>query len=582
MPEIAPQQIRPGGGKRWSDKVSNETREFSRIWQAFMTARFTVGLVLLVLQITLLATGVSHSNKWLIGIALLYFISSLVSGMSAHPHFLGSTFSRPWIRLVGIDVLAFSSMQLIQGSTINYTPLFALPILLVSVLGSLQLALGTAAGVTVLLLVAALWTYIGSLADAASYLAQSALSGVGYFAMAVLANQLASRLAAEALRARHGQAAAAMQRQVNALVIESLPDGVLIVDAQGQVRTANPAANALLSSAGTQLLAVADLHKEPAWEALLQLTQQSFQTRQGQQAEVAIRFPGQGPRRVLVHTRLTDTRDTDSSTLCVLFLRDQRELEARMRTEKLASMGRMSTAVAHEIRNPLAAIAQASALLEEDLTEARQRTLIHMVAQNAARLAKIVDDILDAARVQPQAGRLTPLHMALNDAVLRICHDWCAHLPGQAPPVLDLQAEGVKVHFDSDHLHRVLVNLLDNARRYASGAAQSIQVHTRAHGPKHALLCVWSDGAPMDQSVESHLFEPFFSSESRSSGLGLYICRQLCESHGAHIAHQRSTRALDGIAVDGNEFSVDMEQALDNGTLALHERIPAPWPTATP
>jgi two-component system sensor histidine kinase PilS (NtrC family) len=102
----------------------------------------------------------------------------------------------------------------------------------------------------------------------------------------------------------------------------------------------------------------------------------------------------------------------------------------------------------------------------------------------------------------------------------------------------------------------VLVNLLDNACRYASLKPGGIQVQTLYSHEQRATLQVWSEGPPMDQTVERHLFEPFFSSESRSSGLGLYICRQLCEGHGASIAYQRSTREVEGIAVAGNEFSV--------------------------
>ena len=67
---------------------------------------------------------------------------------------------------------------------------------------------------------------------------------------------------------------------------------------------------------------------------------------------------------------------------------------------------------------------------------------------------------------------------------------------------------------------------------------------------------VWSDGAPLDKSVERHLFEPVFSSESRSSGLGLYICRELCQRHGAAIGHQRTTRSLARGEVAGNAFTV--------------------------
>jgi len=69
-------------------------------------------------------------------------------------------------------------------------------------------------------------------------------------------------------------------------------------------------------------------------------------------------------------------------------------------------------------------------------------------------------------------------------------------------------------------------------------------------------LRFWSDGDPLDPSVEQHLFEPFFSSESRSSGLGLYICRELCESHGASMAYERNNRTFAQKIQPGNEFSV--------------------------
>jgi two-component system sensor histidine kinase PilS (NtrC family) len=110
------------------------------------------------------------------------------------------------------------------------------------------------------------------------------------------------------------------------------------------------------------------------------------------------------------------------------------------------------------------------------------------------------------------------------------------------------------VAFDPEHLRRLLVNLLDNARRYASGELGSICISTQPLGLHRVRLSVWSDSAPLDAGVRRHLFEPFFSSESRSSGLGLYICRQLCERYGAHIGYQRGLLE----AREGNEFMVDM------------------------
>ena len=100
-----------------------------------------------------------------------------------------------------------------------------------------------------------------------------------------------------------------------------------------------------------------------------------------------------------------------------------------------------------------------------------------------------------------------------------------------------------------------MINLLDNALRYASQSSHAIEVTTQLSATGQARLSVWSDGLPLEKAVQTHLFEPFFTSESRSSGLGLYICRELCERYGALIGYQRTTRGPHA-TVEGNEFFV--------------------------
>jgi two-component system sensor histidine kinase PilS (NtrC family) len=561
-----------------SPDIPGDSSELVRMWQGFMTARLTLGLVLLVLQMVLFATSTAH-NYLLVAISTAYFAGTLAARVFIRPRPLGHTFNMSWGFVVGMDVLVFSTLQILQGSTVNYTPLFALPILLASVLGSLRLAMGTAASVTVLLLGNSLWAFLLPQSDAAPYFVQSALSGVGYFVIALLGNQLATRLATEAQRAQISQRAIRIQREVNALVIESLPDGVLVVDAQCQVRAANPAARALLGVPAEVESPVFDLHEESGWQPLVQLTQASVSTGEGHEEDVTIWHGDQSPRKVHARTRLAAPHGLEGESLCVLFLQDQRELEARMRTERLASMGRMSTAVAHEIRNPLAAIAQANALLDEDLTEPRLKQLTAMVGQNAKRLAKIVDDILNVSRVQPAESEHIRFALNLNATLHRICDDWATQSGSQHQMQLTPCETNIAIRFDPEHLRRVLVNLLDNAHRYASKRPESIQVCADLGDAQGATISVWSDGAPLDPSIERHLFEPFFSSESRSSGLGLYICRELCDGHGASIAYRRTVLTARGHAAEGNEFVITVVRANPQDNSDLLDLNPTPWQT---
>lgn len=558
--------------------LADESDELVRLWRGFMSARLVLGLVLVLLQTVLFATGTSHS-RWLIAISTAYFAGTLAARLFIKPRPLGQSFNKAWVVVVGLDVVVFSSLQLLQGSSVNYTPLFALPILLASVLGSLRLALGTAAGVTMLLLSNTMWAYWQTQADAAPYFAQSALSGVGYFVIGLLGNQLANRMASEAQRAQLSQQATRMQREVNALVIESLPDGVLVIDRRGRVRTANPAARQLLGSQHALNAAVFDLTDEVGWSPLLELTRLTIGTGQRYEEYVTLSHGDHVPQRVHARTRLAAPQGAQGESLCVLFLQDQREMEARMRTEKLASMGRLSTAVAHEIRNPLAAIAQANALLEEDIIDPRLKQLTTMVSQNAKRLSKIVDDILNISRVQPHDAMLDSVALPLNATLHRMGNDWAEQTGCQHPLRMHFSAADMVIRFDPEHLRRIMVNLLDNARRYASAQIEAIQIITETPDALHATVAVWSDGAPLDPSIERHLFEPFFSSESRSSGLGLYICRELCEGHGATMGYRRTARLARGQLVDGNEFIITLLRTHPHDNAPLLEITTTPWQT---
>lgn len=555
--------------------------EFGRLWLGFMTARVTLGAVFVVLQTAIYLFSASPNQTPLI-ICLIYLALALAVRLVSQPQQFSNRLDGHWLRTVGVDVITFAALQLFNAGGINYTPLLALPVLMASVLGSMLLAMGAAAGVTLLLFAYAAWLSLLAPSDSSTYFLQAALTGAGCFSISLITSQLARRLANVERQAQHNQLAAEVQRQVNALVIESLSDAVLVTDARGQLRSTNPAARLLLGGQSHPKDMETSLSAHDGWQALAQVITTCFASGQTQQSDISIAHPGQGVRNLRVRTQLTTPLEGSTQVLCVVFMQDQREIQARIRAEKLASMGRMSAAVAHEIRNPLAAISQANALLAEDLHEPTQLRLTSMVAQNALRLEKIVRDVLHLAHAgTPAPGDSAPT-LDLTDTVRRVCRDW-RNQNALTDGLLHvrLPEETALVVFDAEHLRRVLFNLLDNAMRYARATTGGIQVSvdvSRASAPASlAKICVWSHGEVLEAAVEQHLFEPFFSSESRSSGLGLYICRELCASHGASIAYERSNRQVGLASVMGNAFVLILKTSGPSLVPATNQPKPLPY-----
>ncbi len=570
----APADSRAQAGRSAGNEALAQESALVRVYRTYATARAAIGVGLVGVQGVGSLIGTSNSVGLTL-VSLVYAVQAFTLWLLPRFWPMGQPWTgaayrrRHWLATIGVDLLAFTLLHLLEvDSTFNYAALLVLPVLMAGVLTSRLLALGTAAAVSLMLLVVALRATFGGATPA--LMLQSGLAGLGLFIITLLAGELAGRLAREERAARGSRELARQQAQLNRLVIEEMADGVLVIDRRLHVRAANPAARALLVAQGLGPLAPFTLQARPGWEALQAAAEQALAESDWPDGgrDVQLNF-GDGHTRTL-RLRVRFMRGAalglpapagqaeGSEPFAVLLMEDLRTLQARIRQEKLAAMGRVSAGIAHEIRNPLAAIAQANELLLEDELDAPQRQLAQMVADNVQRLKRLVDDVMDVAPgAEPPLRIIDAVHTVGQAAA-----DWArtAQLPVGADSRLraDLPLTAVDVEFDPEHLRRVLVNLLDNALRHASAAPGSVFLRLAARDDAWVQLSVLSDGAPITPDVERHLFEPFFSTRSRGSGLGLYICRELCERHGASIEY-RPRPAAERLR---NEFVVSLRRAL--------------------
>ena len=536
-----------------------------RLYGAFVAARAALGVVLLGTEVLVASFGSrAHSGSVLAlcgayaaATLVLWLVPEVLGGVAPHGTRLRR---RHWFATIGLDLMVFSALHLVtSGGALNYSALLVFPALMAGVLTPRLQALGVAAAGTLGLLAGAA---LENAAEAPLALTQAGLASAGLFVVVLLAGELAARLAREERSARGSLELARQQARLNRLVLEEMQEGVLVVDRRGRVRAANPAARALLGDSEASGAQPFELGSDPHWAPLAESVERAFAEGRWPEAGRDVTLPADPatarpgtPLRLRV--RFTRRRDRQSrEDLCVLFLETLRTVQARVRQEKLAAMGRVSAGIAHEIRNPLAAIIQANALLAEDAETPQERQLTRMVAENAERLKRIVDDVMEVA---PGRGR-EPAALDAAAQVASICADWARtaglRLGADSAVQVDLPEQALGVVFDGEHLRRVLVNLLDNALRHGSGSPGAVCVRLAAVDEARAVLSVRSDGAGIPPDIERFLFEPFFSSRSRGTGLGLYICRELCERYGASIDY----RAVPAGERHRNEFVVAMRR----------------------
>jgi len=533
--------------------VAADDSAHQRVYRTYLTARAGLGIALVLAQLAIDLFG-GHGPSLQLALCGAYAMQALMLRLWTVGDMRPLRPARRrwrWWTTVGVDVLAFGAMHWLEpNATLNHAALLVLPVLMAGVLSPRVTGLATAAAASLLLLASA-WQRVLAGGEITPLMSQAGMAGVGLFVTVLVAGQMASRLAREERTARGSLELARQQAELNRLVIDEMSDGVLVVDRRGRVRAANPAARGLLSDNGACPPAPFSLASQAGWGALQEAVAKAYESGQwpAGDTDLAVAYASESPRSVRVRARFTrgarlggsrgGGEDRTDEVLAVLFMEELRTVLARQREERLVAMGRISAGIAHEIRNPLAAVSQANALLQEDVLRPDQQRLVRIVADNVERLRRIVDDVMEAAPGSTAPSRT----IDATAEVASICAEWARTvglaLGSESRLRVGLPKEPLGAVFDPDHLRRVLVNLLENALRHSSDRPGAVLVLLESLDGPLVRLVVASDGEPIPAEVEAHLFEPFHSSRSRGTGLGLYICRELCERHGASIDYLR-------------------------------------------
>jgi len=384
--------------------------------------------------------------------------------------------------------------------------------------GQGRLVLFYAAMATLAVLLAESYFFLRNDFEGGSFV-QAGLLSLGFFATAISGRLLAKRVLANEELARQRGIALRNQILVSQRVIEEVQDGILVVSRDAIVRQHNPRAELLLGlrniSAGTLThyspVLAADFH---AWQA-------------GRTAEPEP-FPVAASGLTL-RARFVSTESSGQDVL--VFLEDMGRVQQRAQQLKLAALGRLTANIAHEIRNPLSAISHASELLLEEHREGADARLLSIVRDNTQRLDRIVRDVLELGRRDRAHRETIDLDVLLPQFI-----DEFDIKEGLAPGVVRLDAPGgCAICFDRSHLNQVLWNLMGNALRHSRRENGSVTLCVREGGGGKVELHVIDDGSGVAPELREQVFEPFFTTHSRGTGLGLYIARELCEANGARL-----------------------------------------------
>lgn len=503
-----------------------------RIYLVFRAALAAVLLIMFIsgLGIDVLGTEFPKIYFW---VSIVYF--SLCAGTVASITFAQYPYSFTKIASsLVIDVLAV--VVLIHTSGGLDSGLGYLLVIFVA-MGSIFLRgqIGIAFAALVCILVIAQSIYIANFSSGGIRTVFSAGTlGIILFGTAFIFQFLTEKLRASSEEAAAQAEFAEQLQQLAQAIVARMRTGIIVVDEQLKIILINESALQLLGLPQNHQVQNSHLESIPNLpDVFIQLSSKSsgagpanvIDLPEGQSIRVsmAVIDLGQNPRRVF-------------------FLEDHRVMTQQAQQLKLASLGRLTASIAHEIRNPLGAISHAAQLLaeSENIADSDLR-LTEIIHQHSNRVNQIIESTLALSRRKEPKPEVIDLSLWLPNYVNQY------KLANQ--PVIDLvfYATRPMAKIDPTHFSQVLTNLLDNGLRYGYKKTGENKIRLEVNklpADDTAYLDIIDYGEGIGSDQLAHIFDPFYTTDEKGSGLGLYISKELCEINQATLTYRRTDAGL--------------------------------------
>jgi two-component system sensor histidine kinase PilS (NtrC family) len=456
-------------------------------------------------------------------VTAVYFAASLLILISIRlrwPPFSLQSYAHLGLDIIAITLLMHASGGV--GSGLGVLLIFAIAGGSLLMEGRTSLLFAALAALAVLAEQAYTWLHNEPLT---SY-TQAGLLGAGFFATAILAHTLARRVReSEALAERRGVDLANMA-QLTEYVIQRMQTGIVVVDGDFTIR--------LINESAVNLLGITACTGKSIHEVSSVLGQQLRDWRHLDIADPGIFRNTDTGSEILPRFARLGRDKTSGGTL--IFLEDMAALAQQAQQLKLASLGRLTASIAHEVRNPLAAISHASQLLAESphLDHGDHR-LTEIIQGHSERVNEIIENIMQLSRSQ----RAQPEPFALRPWLERFVAEFQAS-EGIEPARIRIETtpEDIYVHADPGQLRQILWNLCHNAFKHG-GHSVVLYAALLPHG-NSPFLDVVDDGPGIAPDTAQQIFEPFFTTSPNGTGMGLYVARELCLNNQARLNYLKN------------------------------------------